>query len=258
MVQVINVSKSFNGTPVVDAVSFKLEPSQVVGIVGPSGSGKSVLLKIIGGVLRPDTGEVIFGAAAKQRSTVGFLFQEGGLFDSMSVVENVAFPLMHGSSAGVARKEALERAAAVLGKVGLSDALYKLPGQLSGGMYRRAGIARALVAEPELVLLDDPTGGLDPVAASVIMNLVRKLHADSRPTVIIVSHDIRRLVPNTERIIAMFHGKIVTDASAERLIDEADPQVIRFLSMRYSFSAKRAGADREVQQKNGMRAETPH
>ena len=241
MLKLEGVRKSFGGNELISGVSFSLAPGEIVGLVGPSGSGKSVLLKLIGGVLQPDQGTIIFNGQTTDQVSVGFLFQEGALFDSMSVIQNVAFPLLAERSSGAHPAptdydNAMEQAYEILGDVGLSDAYLKLPGQLSGGMRRRVALARALVARPQLVLLDDPTGGLDPVAASVIMSLICELHQRDKPTIIMVSHDIRRLLPSITRVLALFDGSIRTDEQPGCLQEKADPLVLRFLATRYDFS----------------------
>ncbi|MCB0324911.1 MAG: ATP-binding cassette domain-containing protein [Bdellovibrionales bacterium] len=249
MLKVKNISISFPDRsqqgPVLNNVSFEIPAGQVVGLVGPSGAGKSVLLKVVGGVLPPDAGDILRPPSRDPDAGegVGFLFQEGALFDSLSVLENVAFPLRstRTSHGEIDFDEAMQRAYAILGAVGLSDAALKMPGQLSGGMRRRVGIARALVGHPDLVLLDDPTGGLDPVAASVIMNLISKLHQQYRPTVLMVSHDIRRLLPSVERVLALFDGSIVCDVSTTELRDKAPSNVLRFLATRYDFNHHASG-----------------
>ncbi len=184
-------------------VSFAVHKNERIGVVGPSGGGKSVLLKIIGKVLDPDSGKIIFDheqeSAVDDEPSVGFLFQEGALFDSMTVLENVTFPMRTTGDADrsrgfalnrkEARLEAYQRAMQILKAIGLGKHGHKLPGQLSGGMRKRLALARALVTRPGLALLDDPTAGLDPVAASVIMNLILKLQATIGSTIILVSQE---------------------------------------------------------------------
>lgn len=241
MISIRNVTKSFSGAPVLDGVSFDLEDGEVVGLVGPSGGGKSVLLKVIGRVMPPDGGQVVVTNEDGSECTdaeglsVGFLFQEGALFDSMTVIENVAFPLEHEARQGCSRNERYERAAEILREVGLQKAALKVPGQLSGGMRRRVALARALVSRPRLVLLDDPTGGLDPVATNVIMDLILMLHEHYRPTIVMVSHDIRRLLPNVRRVLGLFYGKIVCDLRPEELSAKAPQNVRHFLATRFDF-----------------------
>src|SRR5207244_3998957 len=144
---------------------------------------------------------------------VGLMFQEGALFDSLNVLDNVAFPLVNGRVPTTilpkkVQEEVREKVMKILARVGLSRAVHKMPGQLSGGMRRRVALARALVSKPTLVLLDDPTSGLDPVASSIIMDLIVELHREYQPTTLMVSHDLRRLLPVVDRIVALFNGKI--------------------------------------------------
>lgn len=235
MISIRNVRKSFDLNQVLKGVSFDLDEGELVGLVGPSGGGKSVLLKIIGDVLCTDSGEI----SAPEGTSTGILFQEGALFDSMSVLDNVAFPLASGSEY-VPRSECNERAYQALCSVGLGKDYAKFPGQISGGMRRRVALARAIVARPSVVLLDDPTGGLDPVAASVILELVKEIHAEYKPIMVLVSHDIRRLLPNVPRIISLFDGQIVSDCQTSELPGAAPDKVVSFLATRYDFSSSSA------------------
>lgn len=244
MLKISNIEKSFAKNHVLKGVSFEISSGEIVGLVGPSGGGKSVLLKILGEVLTPDKGEVALSHGESDDSevslsdvSVGFSFQEGALFDSQSVLDNVAFPLtVYKKHLNLSKEEIYSKAFDVLDQVGLSAAASKFPGQLSGGMRRRVGIARALVSKPDVVLLDDPTGGLDPVAASVVMNLIRDLHSHYKPTVLLVSHDIRRLLPAVNRILGLFDGIVICDLPPEDLKEKAEKEVVDFLSTRYDFN----------------------
>lgn len=243
MISVNDIAVAFGANQVLRGVNFKLAAGELVGLVGPSGGGKSVLLKILGDVLQADHGSVVTSVDAgetPQAPGVGFLFQEGALFDSMSVLDNVAYPLISAdrrSADHCSRETAYSRAFDILAEVGLAKAAAKFPGQLSGGMRRRVALARALVARPGLVLLDDPTGGLDPVAATVIIELIKSLHEHYQPTVVIVSHDIRRLLPNVSRVLALFDGRIVCDQSPHKLSTAAPADVLHFLATRFDFPA---------------------
>lgn len=256
MIEVNAVSKFFNSKIVLTEVSFCLQEGAVVGVIGPSGSGKSVLLKILAGILKPDAGEINRGGELNRSSTssfgssnpsdVGFLFQEGALFDSMSVLENVAFPLLNSDILNQKKEEfnirspnlsfVYERAFAILKNVGLAGHIDKYPGQLSGGMQRRVAIARSLVSNPRLVLLDDPTGGLDPVTSSRILALIQRLQQEYNMAIVIVSHDIRRLLPIVTRVIALFYGRILCDLPISRFPASADSRVVKFIGEHPSCS----------------------
>lgn len=238
IITVDSLFKSFTEQPLLKGISFSLSAGEMVGVVGPSGAGKSVLLKLLAQVIPADFGTVSY-AGSESKPRAGFLFQEGALFDSMNVLDNVAFPLTSQlkSKERVCHSvnEAYERAYELLSAVGLAQAREKLPGQLSGGMRRRVALARALVNNPDLVLLDDPTGGLDPVAANVIMTLICRLQEQFKSTVVIVSHDIRRLLPRVKRVLALFDGNLVCDLQPSELVSKAPPQVLKFLATRFDF-----------------------
>jgi len=241
MLKVSGVFKSFSSQLLLKNVNFSQREGELVGLIGPSGQGKSVLLKIIGGILEADQGLVEFsdqdGQPVDLSRTTGFLFQSGALFDSRTVLENTMFPLTRMDD--FEYEEAAQKAYKILSEVGLSAAIDKLPGQLSGGMRRRVALARALVHDPALVLLDDPTAGLDPVAANVIMELIENLHRKLNSTTIVVSHDLRRLVPRVDRLLCLFGGQIEFDGPEGDLAEQADLEIRNFVSTRYEFA--RAG-----------------
>ncbi|HMO17758.1 MAG TPA: ATP-binding cassette domain-containing protein [Oligoflexia bacterium] len=247
--RVSNIYKSFSTQSyVLSDVSFSLSLQEKVGIVGESGSGKSVLLKLIGGVEEADSG--IISWSEGQVPAIGFLFQEGALFDSLSVEENVMFPLVSARSRVAGSElsetppcsvsEARDKAGEMLRFVGLSEARYKLPSELSGGMRKRVGIARSLVHAPQILLLDDPTSGLDPITANTIMNLIERLADERKCSVIMVSHDIRRLIPRVDRILMLSRGRIIADCSIKEILDSstrnrAPREMISFLETRFDF-----------------------
>lgn len=238
MLTVSDIHHSFGSRQVLEGVSFELPDTALTGLIGPSGGGKSVLLKIIGKVLQADRGCVAHEGVCSE--SLSLMFQEGALFDSLSVFDNVAFPLVAGRvptyTLSKARQEEVRAAVSeVLSHVGLSKAAHKVPAQLSGGMRRRVALARALVARPKLLLLDDPTAGLDPVASSVIMDLIVDLYQEYKPTTIIVSHDLRRLLPIVDRVLALFDGRICFDGSVSELEAFRHSLIHRFVTSRYDF-----------------------
>jgi phospholipid/cholesterol/gamma-HCH transport system ATP-binding protein len=239
VLRVNDLYRSFGDRPVLQGVSFALKPESINGLIGPSGGGKSVLLKIIANTCKCEYGSVIFDKGCSL-ADVGLMFQEGALFDSMSVYDNVAFPLVGGKVPTNSLPEEIRTAvcakvAEILSRVGLLKAAYKMPGQLSGGMRRRVSLARALVGRPRILLLDDPTSGLDPVASSVIMDLIVELHREYKPTTVLVSHDLRRLLPAVERVLALFDGAIAFDGSVADLAQSAPAFVRSFVSCRYEL-----------------------
>ncbi len=241
MLKVTSISRSFGDKEVLRDVSFSLKPASINGLIGPSGGGKSILFKIIANTCRADRGWVTFPQGATHRD-VGLMFQEGALFDSLSVYDNVAFPLVGGKvpTNGLPRElreEVCDKVGYILARVGLTKHAYKMPGQLSGGMRRRVSLARSLVARPKILLLDDPTSGLDPVVSSVIMDLIVELHHEYKPTTFLVSHDLRRLLPVVERILGLFDGSIAFDGTLADLANSAPAFVRSFVSCRFELPA---------------------
>lgn len=240
MLEINHIQKSFGDHEVLRDVNFEVAEQSIVGLIGPSGSGKSVLIKIIAGVSPPDSGQIRFEYELPENASL--MFQEGALFDSLTVFDNIAFPLVNGRvpSANLPQDEKVEvtgKVEVILGQVGLVKAAFKYPGQLSGGMRRRVSLARALVSRPKLVLLDDPTSGLDPVASSVIMELIVELHQAFRPTMLLVSHDLRRLLPVIQRVYFLDQGRIQFSGSVDELTQKS-PAIIRsFVACRYSGCA---------------------
>lgn len=235
-----SVTKYFSKKNVLNGIDLTVKKAEHLGIVGPSNSGKSTFLKILAGIYGPSSGVIEFGSEGL-RPSIGFLFQEGGLFDGLTVLENVMFPLLSGKNDEgrelklVSKQEAVERSEEILRRVGLSSSLNKLPSELSGGMKKRVGIARALVSSPELLILDDPTSGLDPITATSIMELISELEGDSHCTSITVSHDIRRLVPHVKRVVMFDEGLVVGDCLSADLHSNATAVMREFLKTRFSF-----------------------
>lgn len=218
-----NVSKSFDSLVVLDGLSFQVEKGEILAIVGPSGTGKSVTLKHIVGLLDPDEGEV--KVSGKPR--IGYLFQSGALLAWMTVYENVALPLKETTK--LKDKEIDELVMAALHEVGLEDAADKYPGEISGGMQKRAGLARAIVRRADVVLYDEPTSGLDPVTTLTIHKLIRKLNRDHGITSIVVTHDIQGAIHLADRIMLIKDGKAVETSKVEDFVQSANPVVQEFL-----------------------------
>jgi phospholipid/cholesterol/gamma-HCH transport system ATP-binding protein len=199
MIEFRNVHKSFDDDPVLKNVSFKIERGETKIIVGESGSGKSTILKLILGLIQPDSGQILLeGRDITQlterelvplRLDIGMVFQEGALFDSLSVLENVGYRLFEEGRLSETEIEA--SVLKLLGFVGLEEAIDKMPAELSGGMKRRVGIARALVTTPKVVLYDEPTAGLDPITKRTIVDLMIKLRDLEGVTSVFVTHDLR-------------------------------------------------------------------
>lgn len=237
MVRIAGVHKSFGSEKVLNGIDLSIERGKTAVILGPSGTGKSVLLKHIVGLIKPDRGEVSFEGTRVDtlsephlvsiRKRIGYMFQLGALFDSMSVEENVAFPLVeHTGMDGYHRAACVKR---VLGLVGLDGFQDKMPAELSGGQQRRVALARAVVLQPCLVLYDEPTTGLDPVRADVINELIRALTGKMGITSVVVTHDIASANKIADRMILMHEGEIICDGRPEQVRASDNTVVQRFI-----------------------------
>lgn len=237
MLKTENIWCILGGKPILQGVSVGFAPKTITGLIGPSGGGKSTLLKVLSGVLPPDKGSVI----KKPSESISLSFQEGALFDSLSVIDNVVFPLTRGKvpvqTVDFESREAVfSKAKNIIERVGLGKALNKLPGQLSGGMRKRLALARALVTYPDILLLDDPTSGLDPVASSVIMKLIVEIHNEFLPTTVIVSQDLRRLIPASHDLVALDSGKVVYAGPTPEFPNLAPDKMKHFVHCRYDWA----------------------
>ena len=218
-----NVKKSFGGIKVLDGVSFKVEQGEILSIVGPSGTGKSVTLKHIVGLIEPDSGTV-----SVQSKKIGFLFQSGALMAWLTVAENVALPLVETTS--LSGEEIDRRVAAALAAVGLSDAADKYPEEISGGMQKRAGLACSIVRETGVVLYDEPTSGLDPVTAASINRLIVRLNRERGVTSVVVTHDLKSALAMSTRVLLLKGGKVLECATPEEFVKSTNPDVIDFIA----------------------------
>lgn len=232
------VRKVLSGVPVLDHCDIRLEAGRVHGVVGPGSSGKTLLLKTLATLLPPDEGEVVlFGEPVSFadperlsaiRARIGMQFQNVALFDFLDVGDNVAFPLVNGDDS-VPPDEVEARVAAALEAVGLAGTARMLPAELSGGMQRRVAIARAAVTRAELMVFDDPTGGLDPVTSSRIFDLIAGLQAACGSTVVLASHDTDRLARVCHVFHVMHQGRVLFSGRLEDGLASADETVQRFL-----------------------------
>ena len=238
MIRVENLWKSFGRQEVLQGVSFEVQPGEFVALIGGSGCGKSLLLKLLVGLLKPDRGRIwVAGKDVAElsrveleslRSRIGFVFQGGALFDSMTVYDNVAFPLREQTSLG--EKEIRRKVTEELELVGLRDAEQKYPNQLSGGMLKRVALARALVRDPEIVLLDEPTTGLDPVVSRAVLDLFGAVHQRLKLTGILVSHEIPRIFEIVEKVAMLNEGRIIALEPPGRFCASLNPVIQQFVS----------------------------
>ncbi|MBF0608006.1 MAG: ABC transporter ATP-binding protein [Candidatus Magnetobacterium sp. LHC-1] len=237
MITISNVHKTFDGQHVLRGVDLSINEGELIAIIGKSGGGKSVLLKNIIGLQKPDSGSISFDGVDitsidlrqlnKVRERFGVLFQSGALFDSMTVYNNIAFPLRERYK--LHESEIRERVTGALGEVGLMDVDNKYPAELSGGMKKRAALARALVTKPQVVFFDEPTTGLDPVLKDSIHRLIKQCHTNIGFTGIIISHEIPDIFSVADRVAMLHEGVIVQDGSPSDIINSQLPSVREFV-----------------------------
>jgi phospholipid/cholesterol/gamma-HCH transport system ATP-binding protein len=233
-----NLYKAFGSFKVLQGLNLQFPDNAITTILGPSGTGKSVLIKHLVGLLEPDDGDVlVFGRdiwkiSEKERydlrTRMGVLFQDGALFGSMNIYDNTAFPLRKHTdkSEDEIREIVMKR----LTEVGLERSTYKLPNEVSGGMRKRAGFARALVMDPSIVFFDEPDSGLDPVRTSLLNDLILDMHAEHRGTYLLVTHDIRTARKVSDYVGLIWKGKVVHFGEAEEAFALDDPFVRQFLA----------------------------
>ena len=237
MIRIQHLHKRFGSQPVLRGVDLDIATGEIMVVIGRSGGGKSVLLKHLIGLLRPDSGSVAVDGTEisrlrgseldRVRERYGVVFQGGALFDSMSVAENVAFPLREKSRLKPA--EITNRVEEKLEQVGLSDMGHKNPAEISGGMRKRVAIARALVTEPEIVFFDEPTTGLDPILVNTIHHLIVELHRKFRFTAVMVSHEIPEIFEIADRVAMLHEGRIIEVGAPEALRASTNPIVQQFI-----------------------------
>jgi phospholipid/cholesterol/gamma-HCH transport system ATP-binding protein len=250
MIELRNVHKAFGKQVVLNGVDFEVREGETVALLGPSGTGKSVLLKHVIGLIRPDEGEIYVDGKdvcrlkrkelSELRSRIGYVFQNGALFDSMDVFENVRLGITDEDKYGDL-EYCRARVAECLRLVNLpADTIEKYPAQLSGGMRKRVGIARAIAGNPKYLLYDEPTSGLDPVNADIIDGLVQRLDNELGVTSVMVTHDVRGAFRVADRLALLSEGKIVMQGTPQEFLDSKNPKVREFLERDFdnpSFAA---------------------
>jgi len=237
MIDIIDIRKSFGSNRVLEGVNLKIKKGETVVVIGRSGCGKSVLLKHIIGLVKPDSGSIVVGgedvvalegeALYAFRKRFGMLFQGAALFDSLSVWENVGLGLLEHTT--LSDQEVRRKASEKLELVGLSGVEDARPSELSGGMKKRVGLARAIAMDPEVVLYDEPTTGLDPIMADVINQLIRTLQATLKITSIAVTHDMKSAYQIGDRLAMLYGGRIVFDGTPEEIVRTRDAAIRQFI-----------------------------
>ena len=238
MIKLVNVTKTFGRQVVLNRLNLEIPTGLITAVIGRSGEGKSVLLKHMIGLLEPDSGEVLVegenitvmgqGALNKVREKFGMLFQNAALFDSMTVFENVAFPLEEKTRLSAA--EIRDKVHEALQHVGLKDVDKKYPDQLSGGMKKRVGLARAVLLNPKIILFDEPTTGLDPIICRATHELIKETHARFGFTAVIVSHEIPEIFDISDQVAMLYGGEILEMGTAEEIQHSTHPVVRQFIT----------------------------
>jgi phospholipid/cholesterol/gamma-HCH transport system ATP-binding protein len=238
MIELIKICKSFKGQKVLDNLDLKIETEKITVIIGRSGGGKSVLLKHIIGLIKPDSGQVLVDGidTAKLndkklneiRKMFGMLFQDAALFDSMTVGENVAFPLKEHTK--LSKKEIDKIVEEKLLQVDLKNVTHKMPSELSGGMRKRVGLARAIALNPKIVLFDEPTTGLDPIMCESIDNLIINTQRHTKATFVVISHDIRSTFKIAHKVAMLYEGKIIKTGTPEEIRSSNNPVIKQFIN----------------------------
>ncbi|MDB5229962.1 MAG: ATP-binding cassette protein [Chitinophagaceae bacterium] len=242
VIAIRQLKKSFNGRAVLNGVDIDICRGENLAVLGRSGTGKSVLIKIISGLLKPDSGTVkVFGkevdklnlpALQELRQKIGFSFQNSALYDSMSVRENLEFPLVR-NRPKIKKKEVNDAVERVLTDVGLLKTIDQMPAELSGGQRKRIGIARTLILQPEIMLYDEPTAGLDPITSIEINNLINQVQHEYNTTSLIITHDLTCAKTTADTVTMLVEGKFLPTANFEKFFERQDESVRTFYD--YNF-----------------------
>ena len=233
ILRLIDVEKTLDGRKVLDGANLEIPRGQITAIIGLSGAGKTMLLKHMIGLMKPDVGQVLLDGVDinrlsrqglyEARKRFGMLFQTGALFDTLTVFENVAFPLRE--KTGLGEGEIREKVRRILRHVGLEEAEEKFPDGLSGGMVRRVALARAVVMDPEILLFDEPTTGLDPIIRNSILNLICRTYHEEHFTMVMISHDIPDIFHWCHHVVVVHNGKVVEVGNPSEIQNSATPFV---------------------------------
>ena len=244
MIKIVNLTKSFDGYKVLDGINLTMPTGQITVVIGKSGVGKSVLLKHIIGLLKPDSGQIfvdgqemslLAGRELRQfKRRFGVLFQGGALFDSLNVFENIAFPLREKTR--LTEAEIAKRVRERLVQMSLtSEVETKFPDELSGGMKKRVALARAMIQEPEIMFYDEPVTGLDPPMTNTVFHLITKTHQESGYTALMVSHDIPEVFSVAHHVAMLHKGRIIAAGTPEEIQNHTDPMVQSFIRGEVDF-----------------------
>lgn len=238
MIELVDVVKGFDGKKVIDGLSLAIPEGKITAIIGLSGEGKSVLLKLMIGLLHPESGKILVDGEdtagmnehdlIRIRRQFGMLFQGAALLDSLTVFDNLALPLVEKHD--LSEESIAERVHKVLAEVGLKGEDDSFPDQLSGGMKKRVGLARALILEPKIILFDEPTTGLDPITDRAIHKLIKDTQDQFGYTAIIVSHDIPAIFSIADNVAMIYQGRIIEQGASEAIQTSADPIVQQFIT----------------------------
>jgi len=240
MIRLVNICKTYKSQMVLDRLNLEIDHKKITVIIGKSGEGKSVLLKHIIGLSKPDSGNIYIDGVDitkindkklnEVRKKFGMLFQDSALFDSMTVGENVAFPLKEHTR--LSKKDIDNIVEDKLSYVSLESVAYKMPSELSGGMRKRVGLARALALDPEIILFDEPTSGLDPVTCDSIDNLIVETWQRTKSTFVVISHDIESTFKIAHKVGMLYNGKIIEIGTPVEIKSSNNPIVKRFIRRR--------------------------
>ena len=241
MISVRNVYKRFGSQVVLDGVSLEIDEGKITAVVGPSGVGKSVLLKLIMGIMTPDSGEILIDEqnitrAKKEReknkirASLGVLFQNAGLFDSLCVYDNVGFPLV--ATGQYTRQEVHRRVVTMLEALSLEEHAFDFPEEISMGMRKRVGLARALIREPKFLLFDEPNTGLDPLVGQEVYDLISSSKRKWGFTALVISHELPEVFQVSDRVAMLLNGKVIVEGTPNELLNSTDAAVQQFLNGR--------------------------